>query len=116
MNAALLNWTDGAAQGLVEHGCENGLDAWRRLYNRYIPGAEDLQGVLMEELVNIQEIDSSFTEIERITEWYIKADSNHLRRHHNKFHALDLFPTCLSLCPRYNIPSSGPQEETPVQP
>ena len=80
VNAALLNWTEGAAQGLVEHGCDNGLDAWRRLYNRYIPGADDLQNLLMEELmllkpVTEQEIDTLFIEVERIMEWYIKADS-----------------------------------------
>ena len=40
VQAALLNWTEGAAQGLVEHGCENGLDARRRSYNRCIPGAD----------------------------------------------------------------------------
>lgn len=56
VDAALLNWTDGVAQGLVEHGCENGLDAWRRFYNRYIPGAEDLQGLLMEELMNLKPV------------------------------------------------------------
>ena len=64
----------------MEHGTEGGFDAWRKLYNRYIPGAEDLQNLLMEELMNLKpvgehEIDSLFTEIERITEWYIKADS-----------------------------------------
>lgn len=65
VNAALLNWMEGAAQGLIEHGCENGLDAWRRLYNRCVPGADDLQNLLMEELmllkpVSEQEIDSLF--------------------------------------------------------
>lgn len=51
VNAALLTWTEGVAHGLVEHGCDNGLDAWRCLYNRYLPAAEDLQNLLMEELM-----------------------------------------------------------------
>ena len=64
---------------MVEHGCDNGLDAWRRLYNRYIPAAEDVQNLPMEELMMLkqiaeQEIDNLFIEIERLTEWYIKAD------------------------------------------
>ena len=80
VNAALLNWTGGAVEGLVEHGCENGMDAWRRRYSRYIPGAEDLQHLLVEELmllkpVNENEVDALFSEVERITEWYIKIDS-----------------------------------------
>lgn len=81
IQAALLNWTEGAAQGIIEHGCENGLGAWRRLYNRYIPGADDFQNPLMEEFmllkpVSEQEVDSVFLEVERIMEWYIKADIN----------------------------------------
>lgn len=79
--AALLNWTEGAAQGLVEHGCENGFDAWRRLYNRFILGAHDLQNLLREELMSFkpaseQQVDSLFTEVERTMEWYIKTDVN----------------------------------------
>ena len=80
VQAALLNWTEGAAHGLVEHGCDNGLDAWRRLCNRYIPGAEDLQNLFMEELmilkpVSEHEVDSIFIEVERIMEWYTKTSS-----------------------------------------
>ena len=79
-NAALLNWIEGAAHGLVDHGCENVLDAWRRLYNRYIPAAEDFQSLFMEELMMLKpvseaEVDALFTEVERLTEWYIKTDS-----------------------------------------
>ena len=78
-NAALLNWIEGAAHGLVEHGCDNGSDVWRRLYNRYIPAAEDLQNLPMEEFmmpkpIAENKIDNLFIEIERRTEWYIKAD------------------------------------------
>ena len=79
--AALLNWIGGAAQGVVEHGCDNGFDAWRRLCNRYIPGVDDLQNLFMEELmlllpVSEQEIDGFFTEVERIMEWHTKTDVN----------------------------------------
>ena len=56
INAALLTWIEGAAHGLVEHGCDNGLDAWRRLCNRYIPAAEDRQNLLMEELMMLKGI------------------------------------------------------------
>ena len=80
VQAALLNWTEGAAHGLVEHGCDNVLDAWRRLYNRYIPGAKDLQNLFMEELMTLKpvsesEVDSIFIEVERIMEWYTKTSS-----------------------------------------
>ena len=75
-----MNWIGVAAQGLVEHACDNGLDAWRRLYNRYILGADDLQKLLIEELmllkpVSEQEVDGFFTEVERIMEWYTKTDA-----------------------------------------
>ena len=81
VNAALFNWTEDVAQGMVEHGCDNGLGAWRRVYHQYIPGAEDLQHLQLEELMSLKplnhnEIDSLFTEIERIMEWYIKADAD----------------------------------------
>ena len=83
VNVALLNLTGGVAQGVVEHGCDNGLDAWRRLCSRCIPGAEDLQHLFMEELillkpVNVSEVDVLFSEVERLTEWYIKIDSFNL--------------------------------------
>ena len=39
----LLNYITSLAKGMVEHGVENGFDAWRRLYNHYIPLAEDLK-------------------------------------------------------------------------
>ena len=54
VQAALLNWTEGAAHGLVEHGCDNGFDAWRRLCNRCIPGAEDLHNLLVAELMTLK--------------------------------------------------------------
>lgn len=42
VDAALLNWISGIAKGLVQHNVANGLDAWRKLYHRYIPLASDL--------------------------------------------------------------------------
>ena len=76
--AALLNWTSGIAKGLVQHNVANGLDAWRKLYHRYIPLAADLQDILIRELyelkpVNESEIDSLFDEVARIKDLYIKA-------------------------------------------
>ena len=32
IRAALYNWTNGVAKGLVQHNVANGLDAWRQLY------------------------------------------------------------------------------------
>ena len=50
------------------------------MYNRYIPASEDLQNLLMEELMTLkpvgeQDVDTLFSEIERLTEWYIKTDA-----------------------------------------
>ena len=45
ITAALLNWTTGVANSQVKYGVCNGLDAWRKLYNRYVPLADDLQNI-----------------------------------------------------------------------
>lgn len=37
----LLNYAIGIAKGMVEHGVENGFDAWRRLCHHYIFLAEE---------------------------------------------------------------------------
>ena len=81
VKAALLNWTAGLAQGLVTYGNEGGLDAWRKMYNKYVPLADDLQHILIRQLmsiklVNEQDVDSLFDEIERIRELYIKVGSD----------------------------------------
>ena len=78
IRAALLNWTSGIAKGLVQHNVANGLDAWRKLYNRYIPLASDLQDILIRELYDLKpvseaEVDSLFDEIARIRDLYLKA-------------------------------------------
>ena len=57
---------------------ECGLDAWRKLYYRYVPLAEDLQNILIRELIALkpvteQEVDNLFADVERITELYVRA-------------------------------------------
>ena len=74
----LLKYTTSIAKGMVEHGVDNGFDAWRRLYHHHIPLAEDLGKIIMQELYSLRpvsegEIDSLFNEVERITELYLKA-------------------------------------------
>lgn len=78
VNASLLNWMEGVAQGMVEHGCDNGLGAWRRLYHRYFPGADDSQHLPLDELMSLKqlndnEVDLLFMGIERPMGWYIKV-------------------------------------------
>ena len=63
---------------MVEYGVDNGFDAWRRLYNHYLPLAEDLQQILIQELYALQpvtgnNIDTLFNQVERITELYTRA-------------------------------------------
>ena len=82
IKAALFNWTSGIAQGLVEHGTECGFDAWRKLYNRYVPLADDMQNIMIRQLISIKpvtenEMDSLFDEIGRIREQYIKVGSRY---------------------------------------
>ena len=77
IKAVLLNWTSGIAKGLVQHNVTNRLDAWRKLYHRYIPLASDLQDIFIRELydlkpINETDIDSSFDELARIRNLYIK--------------------------------------------
>lgn len=78
MKSALLNWISGVANSTVKYGVCNGLDAWRELYNTYVPLAEVLQQILIQELFTLKpvsetEIDALFNEIERITDLYVKA-------------------------------------------
>ena len=71
IKAALLDWTSGIAKGLIRHNVINGLDAWRKLYHRYIPFASDLQDILIRELYDLKpvseaDIDNLFDEVARI--------------------------------------------------
>ena len=75
---ALLNYTTGVAHARIKYGVEGGRDAWRKLYNRYVPLADDLQNILIRELIAVKqvaetEVDNLFSEVERIIELYIKA-------------------------------------------
>ena len=74
---ALLNYTAGIVRGMIEYGIENGLDAWRKLYHRYMPLADDLQQLLIQEFyaltfVTESTIDTLFNKVERITEPYTR--------------------------------------------
>ena len=78
IKTALLNWTSGIANNMVRFGICNGFDAWRKLYNKYVPLAEDLQNILIQELMAIKPVsenepDALFNEIERITDFYAKT-------------------------------------------
>ena len=68
----LLNYITSIAKGMVEHGVEHGLDAWRWVYHRHIPFVEGFLKFSMQELyalkqVSKNEIDSLPNEVERIT-------------------------------------------------
>ena len=76
--SVFLNYTAGIAKGMVEYGVENGFDAWRRLYHQYVPLAEDLSQILIQELYTLSPVSESnigsvFNQVERITELYTTA-------------------------------------------
>ena len=76
----LENYTSDIAEGMIRHGVRNGFDAWRRLFHHYVHLAEDLHHILIHELydlklVNEQDVDKYFNEIQRISEWYIRSGS-----------------------------------------
>ena len=81
VKAALLNWTSGVAINIVRYGVCNGFDAWRKLYNKYVPSpplAEDLQNILIQELMALKlvaenELDTLFNGIERITDLHAQT-------------------------------------------
>ena len=78
ITSVLHNYITGVAKGMVEYGVENALDAWRKLYHHYLPLAEDLQQLLIQELCSLNpviegNIDSLFNKVERITEFYTLA-------------------------------------------
>ena len=78
IKAALLNWTSGVVNNMIKYGVLNGFDVWRTLHHKYVLLAEDLQNILNQELmafkhVSENEIDTLFNEIDRITDFYVKA-------------------------------------------
>ena len=54
IKSTLLNWTTGVVNNQVRYGVCNGFDAWRKLYNRYVPLADDLQNIFIQELMAIK--------------------------------------------------------------
>lgn len=65
---------------MVRYGVHNGFDAWRRLFNRYVPFVEDLLQILIQELYDLEpvtetDVDKLFNDIQRTSEWYISAGS-----------------------------------------
>ena len=44
---ALQTYTTDIAEGMIKYGVHNGLDAWRKLYNHYVPLAEDFQQIFI---------------------------------------------------------------------
>ena len=78
IKSALLNWTSGIAHGLVKYRVDVGLDAWRKLYHKYMPLAVNMQNILIRELMSLKpvsetEVDQLFHDVERICDLYIKA-------------------------------------------
>ena len=76
----LENYTTDIADGMIRYGVHSGFDAWRKLYHHYVPLAEDLQQILIQELsdlkpLNEADIDKLFNELQRISEWYVRAGS-----------------------------------------
>ena len=73
----LENYTTDIAEGMVRYGIHNGFDAWRRLFHHYVPLADDLQQLFIQELFELKPVDEHnvdklFNDIQRISEWYIK--------------------------------------------
>ena len=78
VQAALENYSIDVAEGMVRYGVLNGLDAWRRVCNRYVPLAEDMQNILIQEFYELRPVDKNsidklFNEIQRISEWHVKS-------------------------------------------
>ena len=54
------------------------MDAWRKLYNNYVPLGDDLQNIPTQELLTLRpvsetEIETLFNEFERVTDVYVKV-------------------------------------------
>ena len=56
IKAALLNWTSGIVNNMIKFNVEGAFDAWRELYNRYIPLAEDMQNIFIRELMSLKQV------------------------------------------------------------
>ena len=56
VKSALLNWTAGIINNVVECGVHKGSNAWRKLCHRYVPFAKDLQNKFIQELMALNPI------------------------------------------------------------
>ena len=66
---------------MIRHDVHNGFDAWRKLYHHHDPPTEDLQQIIIQELFELKsvsesDVDKLFTEMQRISEWNTKANTN----------------------------------------
>ena len=74
----LETYTTDVARSMMRYGAHNGLDAWRKFYHHHVPLAEDLQQILIQELLDIKQVNEVdvgklFSEMQRVSEWYIKV-------------------------------------------
>ena len=53
---ALKNWTVGEAKKLVTYGIKGGFDAWRRLYNEYLPMDQTKQDIILTEIISLEPV------------------------------------------------------------
>ena len=68
----LFNYITGVAHGRVKVWVGGGLDEWRKLYNRYVQFAEDLENILIRELIALKPVTedaagSLLSVVERVT-------------------------------------------------
>ena len=51
----MKNYTAGHAKEVIQHGVQNGIDAWRKLYRNQLPLAEDKRNLIMTEFMRLKE-------------------------------------------------------------
>ena len=76
----LETYTIDLAESMIRYGIHNGVGSWRKLYHHHVPLAGDLQQILIQDLFDIKpvseaDVDKLLVEIQRISEWHIKAGS-----------------------------------------
>ena len=70
----MKNSTAGHAKEVIQHGVNNGMDAWRKLFRDQFPLAEDKRNIIMTEFMRLKELANASglrhltLEIERITD------------------------------------------------
>ena len=70
----MKNYAEGHAKDLIQHGVENGADAWRKLMRDQMPLAEDKRNILMTEFMRLRSpadakgLRAIIAEIRRITD------------------------------------------------